>query len=338
MHFVLSDVIKYIPLEITRFCLFSHKKVRKMKIEKRDKSERRAETEVQENGNWCCETSLSIIVYCTLFSFSLVWNDLDSKTVNKVLFLLLLFVFLLVCRIDRHRHPVTKQQRRRKRRSKAGLTPLLMKRGERRRRRSWKSTRRRAENTKRNMGKVRRRNRRRGNKNHLPPPPPRPAPVNRQTVTETHAWHGAQGIPLLSFIPWKRRFADIVGTWHPTSSGTSVIYKNRDLQRRRRSKSWHRDESEKCLAEGGAQSQGTCSDILFHFPSRPTVTSHLVFVVCRRILGGAWCTGWAVHGKTLSLSVSTRCPLSLGPFLHFYHHVLLNWIMWEQISFYCLNS
>lgn len=85
-----------------------------------------------------------------------------------------------------------------------------------------------------------------------------------------------------------------MGTWHPTLSGTSVIYKNRDLQTRRSSKSWHRDESEKCFGEG-AQSQGTCSDILFHFPSRPTVTSHLVFVVCREIFGGAWCTGWLME-------------------------------------------
>lgn len=212
--------------------------------------------------------------------------------------LLFLFVFLLVCRLDRHHRPAMKQQRRRKRKNKAGLTHLLMKRGGRRRRRSWKSTKRRAKNTKRNTGKVRRRNRRKGNKNHLPPP--RPAPVTPQTVTETHLWHRAQGIPLLSFIPWKRWFADIVGTWHPTSSGTSVIYKNRDLQRRRNSKSWHRDESEKCFGEG-AQSQGTCSDILFHFPSRPTVTSHLLFVVCRHIFGGAWCTGWAIDGKKLSL-------------------------------------
>lgn len=127
-----------------------------------------------------------------------------------------------------------------------------------------------------------------------------------------------------------------MGTLHPTSSGTSVIYKNRDLQTRRSSKSWHRDESEKCFGEG-AQIQGTCSDILFHFPSRPTVTSHFVFVVCWEIFGGAWCTGWAISGKKLSLWVSTRCPLSFGPIFDFYHSVLLNWTLWEQLKCYSLK-
>lgn len=193
------------------------------------------------------------------------------------------YSFFVLCHLDRHHHPVMKLQRRRKRKNKAGPTPLPM-RGEKR---SWKATKRRARNTKRNMRKAKRRSRRRGNKNHLPPPPPppRPAPANPQTVTETRWWHRAQGIALLSFFPWTRWFADIVGKWHPTLSGTSVIYKNRDLQRRRGSSSWHRDESEKCFGEG-AQSQGTCSDILFHFPSRLTVTSHLVVVVCRQIFGG----------------------------------------------------
>lgn len=199
--------------------------------------------------------------------------------------------------LDRRHRPVTRLQRRRRRRNKTGPTRRLTKRrGERRRKRSWKATKRRAKSPKRNMGKVRRRSSRR-NRNRLPPRPP--APVNPQTVTETHLWRRAQGIPQLSFIPWKLRSADIVGTWHPTLSGTSVIYKNRDLQMRRSSKSWHRDESEKCFGEG-AQSQGTCSDILFHFPSRPTVTSHLVFVVRREIFGGAWCAGWAIYGKKLS--------------------------------------
>lgn len=53
------------------------------------------------------------------------------------------------------------------------------------------------------------------------------------------------------------------------------------------SKNLHRDESEKCLGEH-AQSQGTCSNISFLCPSRPTVTSYLVFVVCREIFGGTW--------------------------------------------------
>lgn len=106
------------------------------------------------------------------------------------------FVFLLVWRLDRHHRPVMKHKRRRKRKNKAGPTRPLMKRGARRRRRR-KSPKRRAKNTRRNTEKVRRRNQRRGNKNHHRPPPvpPRPAPVNRQTATETQRWPRAQGIP-----------------------------------------------------------------------------------------------------------------------------------------------
>lgn len=162
-------------------------------IEKKDKSERRAETELQENGN--CFVVWHLFLYlCTARLFNLVlfimnWSE-DTVWQLKHFFVF----FLLMCRLDQHHHPVTRLRRRRKRRNKTGPTRHLMKRrGERRRKRSWKATKRRARSTKRSMGKVRRRSRRRGNKNHLPPRPP--APVNPQTVTETHLWRRTQGIP-----------------------------------------------------------------------------------------------------------------------------------------------
>lgn len=211
-----------------------------------------------------------------------------------------------------------------------------MKRGERRKRRSWKSTKRRAKNTKRNTGKVRRRKRRRGNKNRLPPR--RPAPVNRQTVTETHLWHRAQGIPLLSSIPW-REDGGLQTLWeHGTRPRPAqVSFTRTEIYKGAFAPRVDTAMKVKNVLQRAAHKAKELVPIYYFIFLPDPLSLHIWYLLCadelwwRMVhwLSSSWKNAVVVGFHTLSFE--------FWPFLHFYHCVLLNWIMWEQISFYCFN-